>query len=131
MLNRTTTASSNILSILKESKNPLSVSCIINKLKLRNLSPNKATIYRILKKLIDKKVIVELNIKNRFSFFEITKAEHHHFFCNECDKVFCLDNQNSKISLIQSLVENNNFSVESHEFNLYGTCQPCLERTNN
>ena len=74
---------------------------------------------------------VELNIKNRFSFFEITKAEHHHFFCNECDKVFCLDNQNSKISLIQSLVENNNFSVESHEFNLYGTCQPCLERTNN
>ena len=50
-------------------------------------------------------------------FWELSLEEiDHHFFCNECDKVFCLDNQNSKaFNLIGIELEKLNLDEEAKE----------------
>ena len=130
MLERNTIVSQNVMALFESSKHPLSANNIIQQLNNRQLSPNKATIYRILTKLKKSNIISEFSTKNGTSFFELnshTHHHHHHFICNSCDTVFCLNQCHldaQKIN-ISALLPNTNFKVESHEFNIYGTCEPC------
>ena len=60
-------------------KQPLSVAKITSKLNKRSLSPNKTTIYRIVKKLIQQSIVTEFNSNNGLSYYK-SKNHHHHFF---------------------------------------------------
>ena len=127
MLERNTIVSSNVISMLKESAHPLSVSHIIEALKYKDINPNKATIYRILKKLIHKNELTEITVRNGASYFELKKDHHHHFICTQCATAFCLDGchvhtQNIDVS---TLLPTKKFKVESHDFNVYGICDSC------
>ena len=51
MFVRNTIVSQNVMALFESSKHPLSANIIIQQLNERHLSPNKATIYRILTKL--------------------------------------------------------------------------------
>jgi Fur family ferric uptake transcriptional regulator len=131
MFDRTTIVSSNVYDILQTTQNPLSVQMIINQLKKKSLHPNKATIYRILKKLKDKNAITEFTARNGASFYEISGQHHHHFICNHCDTAYCLSgcHMETKHISISDLLPNNNFKPESHDFNIYGICEPCSLNT--
>ena len=127
MLKRKTIISNYVLKEFEKSKHPLSVNQIIENLKAKELTPNKTTIYRIIEKLLAKNIISEISIKNYASVYEFTKGHHHHFICNECNTVFCLDQCHEKSPQIDldNLLPNKNFSIQSHDFNLYGTCENC------
>ena len=127
MLERNTIISSNVIRILKESAHPLSVSHVMESLARKDLNPNKATIYRILKKLIHKNELTEITVRNGASYFELKKDHHHHFICNQCETAFCLDGchvhaQNIDVS---RLLPTKKFKIESHDFNVYGICEAC------
>ena len=128
MIERKTVISENILKIFKETNNPISAGNIIDTLSKKDIAPNKATVYRILNKLKSSQQICEFTIKNGTSFFELNKHNHHHhFICNTCSTVYCLDHchlDTNDIKLSQ-LLPNKHFKVNSHEFNIYGTCEPC------
>ena len=127
MLIRKTTISVFVINLLKESNSPLSVLQIMEKLKQANLTPNKTTIYRILEKLVQKKTFNEVSLRNGVTYYEFSKGHHHHFACNQCELVFCLDAchvHSHKIDL-NALLPNKKFKINSHDFNLYGLCEPC------
>ena len=131
MFSRITIFSSNIYDILQTTKNPLSVKMIIDKLKQKSLHPNKVTVYRILKKLKEKNAITEFSTRNGASFYEISGKHHYHFICNICDIAYCLTGSHieSKHINIRDLLPNRNFKPESHDFKIYGTCEPCALKT--
>lgn len=128
MLERKTTISSNVLKLIEKSKFPLSVPQILNQLKKKGLSPNKTTIYRILEKLINGNMVSEIAVRNGATYYEFSHGHHHHhFICNECETVFCLDAchvESNHINL-NALLPNKQFKIQSHDFNLYGVCEPC------
>lgn len=129
MLERKTTISSHVLKQLEESLYPLSVTQIMEQLDKRGLNPNKTTIYRILEKLINKKAVAEIAIRNGATYYEFAHGHHHHFICNQCDTVFCLDAchvESQDINLTE-LLPNQQFKIQSHDFNLYGVCEPCAK----
>ena len=70
MFERQTIISSKVFELLKNSKHPLSVLDIISALNKEQFTPNKTTIYRILKKLLAKHAITEINIRNGQTKFE-------------------------------------------------------------
>ena len=113
--------------ILNDLSKPLSATTLLKELKNIGLNPNKTTIYRILKKLVEKKIAIEFSGKNGITFFEISNEHHHHFICNYCNTAYCLKNDdlNLKSNHLKSIEEKNNFKIESLNFNLYGICKPC------
>ena len=128
MFDRQTIVSSSVLAILEHAKNPLSASNIISLLAKQSLHPNKATVYRILKKLRERHVISEFNSKNGLTYYEITHTHHHHhFICDLCTTAYCLNGCHIDLNAIhaQSMLPNQQFSIRSHDFNLYGVCDKC------
>lgn len=129
MLARKTIISSQVLTLLQESSSPLSVGQIMDALVKKKLTPNKTTIYRILEKLIQKKVVSKIMLRDNTTYFEFVQSHHHHFICNQCEAVFCLPTchvESHQINL-DSLLPNPKFKIKSHDFNLYGICAPCAE----
>ena len=132
MFDKKTIVSENVLKLLHNATQPLSISELLDALKKIDLTPNKTTIYRIMDKLTQKKEISVLVLKNGISYFELSKNHHHHhFFCTTCESLFCLETchlDRFKIDL-SGLLQNNNFQISQHDFNLYGTCDNCTLAT--
>jgi len=133
MFERKTIVSDKVLSILRESSHALSINQIVDELKKSDLEPNKSTVYRILDKLIAKEIASSIVVKNGGAYFELIKESHHHhhhFYCNHCETLFCLnschvDTHNIDLS---KLLPSPNFQIKSHDFNLYGICEPCKQK---
>lgn len=128
MFNKKTIVSENVLRILNEATQPISISYVLDELKKVELTPNKTTLYRIMDKLTQKKEVHVLVLKNGISYFELArKHHHHHFFCTQCETLFCLETchlDQFQINL-SGLLPNNQFKINQHDFNLYGTCNTC------
>tara|TARA_A100001011_G_C13696458_1_gene589753 strand:+ start:84 stop:554 length:471 start_codon:yes stop_codon:yes gene_type:complete len=148
-LKRKTKLSECVLRILEVNRQPLSIQQILEILKSESLSPNKTTLYRMMDKLIESKVVTQISRSNGISYYELIKLKsknskqnhshhhhhhhHHHFFCNNCDLVVCLDGcvvEMNKIDL-SSFLPNKSFEVHSHDFNIYGICGNCKNNKEN
>ena len=68
MFERNTIVSQNVMALFESSKHPLSANIIIQQLNERQLSPNKATIYRILTKLKKSNIISNSQPKTELHF---------------------------------------------------------------
>ncbi|RAP32442.1 hypothetical protein DID75_04935 [Candidatus Marinamargulisbacteria bacterium SCGC AG-410-N11] len=128
---RRTVISDKVMELLSNSKKPISILQLLSKLKAKKLEPNKSTVYRIIEKLKEKKMVNELVFRNGIAYYELlSNHHHHHFFCNECEFVFCMDTchlEKNKIN-VNNMLPNNQFKVFDHDFNLYGTCDNCLKK---
>ncbi|RAP34577.1 hypothetical protein DID77_00705 [Candidatus Marinamargulisbacteria bacterium SCGC AG-439-L15] len=127
-MERKTIASTHIWNLFKTSKSPVTFHEIDRYLKQKQVAPNKSTIYRILDKLLNNHKISQITTKEGKSYYELqSHSHHHHFICNSCHKAFCLKSchiDSQKINLSQ-LLPNAKFSIDSHDFNLYGVCDSC------
>ena len=127
-IKRHTKVSNSILKIFETSTQPLAVKHILLALKKKGLSPNKTTVYRLLDKLLDEKCLRMFYLKNGLRYYEFVdekQQHHHHFFCKGCEGVFCLNHCLFEASNINTLLPNPGFSVDHHDFNLYGLCNAC------
>ena len=128
MFERKTVIGNHVTAIFKKAQAPLSVQDILSHLAKLNLTPNKTTIYRMLEKLVAKNTLTEIAIKQGGSVYELSpKTHHHHFICNSCSHVYCLKSCHVDTHQIDlsGLLPNNKFRIQSHDFNLYGTCDAC------
>ena len=82
-----------------------------------------ATVYRFLKKTSDFGITSELRIGHSPARYELkTKKHHHHITCTQCGRI--IEFQNEKIEKqIQKIIQEHNFYLEHHVFELYGRCQ--------
>jgi len=83
-----------------------------------------------LEKLIQKKIVSKITIRDGTTYFEFAQSQHHHhFICIQCDAVFCLPTCHVELHQINlnSFLPNPKFKIKSHDFNLYGICAPCAE----
>jgi len=81
-----------------------------------------ATVYRNIKSLVEDGVLVSVQLINEPPRYEIAgKGHHHHFRCNECNKVYELE---GCIHNVEKLVPRG-YSVQVHHLLFYGTCKGC------
>jgi len=128
-LRRKTIISTKVIAILQNASAPLSISQILNALASMNLNPNKTTIYRLIDKLVEDNVLTSITLSNSTTYYELAnKGHHHHFFCEMCQQIFCLNSchlDTYNINL-DGLLPSNNFKIYRHDFNLYGVCENCI-----
>lgn len=81
-----------------------------------------ATVYRNIGTLVEDKWLAPVEIPGDSTRYEVAgKEHHHHFHCNECDKVF--EMEGCAVQVKPKLPRG--FRVTGHEFFLYGVCGAC------
>ncbi len=127
-LKRKTIISTKVLNLLQMAAKPLSITQILDLLSKNNLHPNKSTLYRLIEKLTNDNVVTSITLANSKKFYELTnRGHHHHFFCESCDNIICLDNCHVELHGInlKNLLPSPSFKISHHDFNLYGKCDQC------
>ena len=82
-----------------------------------------ATIYRNLKTLVEEGWLVAVQFPGEPPRYELSgKAHHHHFWCNDCGKVFELEGCTPQIKAKLP----RGFRALHHDLLLYGTCAGCV-----
>ncbi len=84
-----------------------------------------ATVYRAIKSLVEEGRIVAVSLPGHPPRYEVAGLRHHHhFFCDDCERVFEL----TGCDLGRSPSLPFGFSADRHEVTVYGRCAECEQR---
>ncbi|MDP3778783.1 MAG: Fur family transcriptional regulator [bacterium] len=113
-----------VISLLKESKKPLSPQAVIE---LMRKDIDQATVYRILKTLKKIGVIRQVDFRHNHPHYEIAdQKDHHHLICLSCglsEEIIGCDVDSMKQSVLRQAKR---FShIQEHALEFYGTCKEC------
>jgi len=82
------------------------------------------TVYRNLRLLKQEGEILELNFNSTLSRFDGTAQNHYHFRCEQCGRIFDLDEPVDK-TLNKRITRKTGFTVVGHHLEFYGLCRDC------
>lgn len=81
-----------------------------------------ATVYRNIKSLVESEVLKPVEIPGAAARYEMADlAHHHHFQCNDCDKVYDIPGCPGNLQKMTPP----GFQVTAHSITLYGKCPDC------
>jgi len=113
-----------IYNYLENSKSHPSVDTIYKDLIEELPTLSKTTVYNVLKLLIDKKLVNEVNIGTNEKRYELIIEKHSHFICQVCNKIY-------DVPYIYRFVDENlmpGFEILDQEVNLKGICPNCRKK---
>ena len=76
-----------VLQLLAEERSHLSVDEIFKSLTKRFGTVSRASVYNVLKSLVDVQLVRELTPVSGKAFYEYVHEEHLHFVCDSCSKI--------------------------------------------
>ncbi len=95
-----TSARKSLLDIFSKATKPLSYDDIKS-----DISMDKATFYRNITKFEEERIVNSFESNDKKRYFEIVRAKHAHFICNNCNGVECI-NKPCDFALDGYIVEN-------------------------
>ena len=112
-----------ILGILKENHNPLTISEIHNKLK--NKKTDLATVYRTINLFAELRVVNEIDFKDEFKRYELIydRHHHHHIVCRKCKNVENVET--CVLDGLENLLKKKGYSEITHSLEFFGICRSC------
>ncbi len=110
---------------MKEAGRPLSPTELLAAARRGRPDLGMATVYRTIRKLVEDRQAVAVDIPGEPARYEPSgKPHHHHFLCRACGRL--LELEGCPIPL-RGLAPGG-FAVEGHDLTLYGTCPDCGPR---
>ncbi|MEZ0537265.1 Fur family transcriptional regulator [Caldicellulosiruptoraceae bacterium PP1] len=90
----------------------------------KGIKINLATVYRIIEIFVQKGLLVKSCIVDRKCLYHIKDKEHYHFFvCIKCNKKSEINQ--CFIEEIEMSLKQKNYTVLSHNMEIYGICDLC------
>jgi Fur family ferric uptake transcriptional regulator len=113
-----------IQKVLERAARPLSSNEILLLAQAEVAQLGIATVYRNIKNLLAEGVIKTVALPNTAPRYELANlAHHHHFQCNNCDKVFDIHGCTHGLNTLAPA----GFNVQAHDITLYGQCLECTK----
>ena len=121
---KTTAGHLAILSLIKQSKKPISSQDVIDSIG-KQLDP--ATVYRCITKLKNSGVIRQIDLRQNHAHYEFfDMAHHHHIICTSCGRIEDIKDCNLETVHQQILGQTKEFTqVRHHSLEFYGLCKKC------
>jgi Fe2+ or Zn2+ uptake regulation protein len=113
-----------IVNILSEDRCLLSKTELVKKLKIKNICPDRSTIYRELLLLTKNSVIIKNTIFG-VDYYEIPEDHHHHLVCIGCNSINKVGIGNHLVNQEKIIAEKNKFEIINHSLEFYGYCVHC------
>jgi len=124
-LKRSTLRKTFLENLLKDSRQPLSASEILNISEDRGVPVGRVTVYRFLKSQLNQALLHKVQGPQGEVLYEWVGAgdkHQHHFFCRKCEGAFPLNGCGLKLAGFDLP---KGFEVERHEIQLIGLCGEC------
>ncbi len=113
-----------IIGILYESGCILSSSDIMLKLRVRQIRPNRSTMYRELVFLVQNDIVKKNTIAHK-DYFELPDDHHHHLVCVGCNSIQKVVIGNHLRQHERKIEKENGFEIINHSLEFYGLCRSC------
>jgi Fur family peroxide stress response transcriptional regulator len=115
-----------ILRVLRNTRAHPTADWIYEEVKKEIPNISKGTVYRNLQVLQEDESITVLNLNGTLSRFEVKQHGHYHFRCEQCGRVFDLDEPvNNEID--KRVAERTGFKVSHHQTEFRGLCKDCQQ----
>ncbi len=113
-----------IVEVLVEDCCLVSKSELVERLRVRNIRPDRSTVYRELLFLTKVGVVAKKTIAGR-DHFELTQDRHHHLVCFECRSICRVEIDDRLKSEERRIAEENQFELPDQAREFYGYCDKC------
>jgi Fur family ferric uptake transcriptional regulator len=124
MSQRRTRQKDAVLEVLGRAEAPLAPPEILSQARKIVPTIGLATVYRILKRLLDDGTVTVVQLPGEPPLYELAGKGHHHFFrCRQCGSMYEVGGCNE---LLRRLVPRG-FRLEEHEVYLLGKCASCAK----
>ncbi len=126
---RTSSVDLIILDLLKEEHAHLTSNDVYEHLRERLPALAPSTVYRALERLAKHGKISVSDIGTGSAVYEAIGSEiHHHLVCQNCGRVFNLDNRDV-IAFFNQVGRGHNFEITTNHLILFGVCRDCQNPT--
>ncbi len=116
-----------VLNILKENKEPLTVSDIEEELQKNHWKVHQVTIYRILEILVAKNLLTKITSpRTNTMMYELSNSDHHHFTCDRCGKMQEIMDC-TLTPFIKKISETKRLLIKAHTLEFFGLCPQCQQ----
>lgn len=114
-----------VLSILGNSRKPLSATEICSNMEKGDHAAWLSTVYRILELFVKKGVVIKTNMMNsEMAVYELNRFKHIHYaICMNCHKIVTMDN--CPMEKFIPKLEDEDFHVIGHNLEIFGFCRDC------
>src|SRR3989339_706065 len=125
---RSSTLRNALIEVFEKTAMPLTVPAIQKYLSQRNIIPNKTSLYRQIDSLLKSDILQKVSLKNDITHYEKTKNHHHHFVCETCESIQCIDDPSleNAIHQFESNLKQKGLKTKTHQLSFIGTCKQCL-----
>lgn len=113
-----------ILDVLSQNYCLLSKSDLVEKLKVKKITPDRSTIYRELQFLTKNNIVIKNTIVG-VDYYEIPEDHHHHLVCVNCKSISRVKMDNHLEKQEKQIAMQNNFNIINHSLEFYGYCHKC------
>ena len=117
-----------ILRVLRNTRAHPTADWIYEEVKKEIPNISKGTVYRNLQVLQEDGAVSELNLNGTLSRFEAKQESHYHFRCEQCGKVFDLDEPVNN-ELDERVAKRTGFKVSHHQLEFRGLCIDCQKQS--
>ena len=85
---------------------------------------SRATVYNSLELLVKCEILVERHFGDNKTFYESSynRQNHGHLICKVCGKIIEFNNP-KMAEVVKEIVQQNGFTDESFQFNIFGLCE--------
>ncbi len=126
-MNRQTKQREAILRLLRGTYSHPTADQIYDEVRKEIPSISKGTVYRNLKVLREMGLVSELNLNGTVSRFEAKQESHYHFRCEQCFRVFDVDEPTDK-ELDRKIARRTGFKISYHQLEFRGLCHDCQKK---
>lgn len=122
---KATNARIEILEYLQKKTKPVDVADIVDFLKTKKIAADQATIYRVLNKFVENKILHRVEFhEGKYRYEMASLPHHHHAICVKCGVVS--DIADCDTTGIEKLLKKKlSFEVQSHNLEFFGLCSQC------
>ena len=114
-----------IVSVLEQTKFPLSPTDLFLAIRPKMPKANLTTVYRNLEMLEGLGLVKRLGFNKNYFSYELVddRAHHHHIVCRNCGRVEDLENISEKF--VSDVSKQTKFKIEDHNLEFFGLFEEC------
>ncbi len=115
-----------ILRVVKEATSHPTAAWLYEQVRMEIPNISLGTVYRNLRLLREEGHILELELAGTLTRFDGNTQYHHHFICEQCDRVFDVSSEEQMgRAMIDRIAQRTGFSITHHCCEFYGLCKDC------
>ncbi len=114
-----------ILSIMHD-KGHISIEELFSHIKKKFTSISLATLYKNVNAMLENKLISEVKIPHNKSKYELSKTEHMHMVCTQCESV--TDIHINVHELLEQVKDQSHYKIENYSVIFSGICEACQNK---